>query len=390
MKKELKTLVNIVKTGSREEVKKAQKEIEDFTHWRGKKDRNSRDESFRIFLGEIKKFEQIPDIDHQCYFISSLKWAFFTLGSKHFDEFSKFVLGCIQHPSGKIRQSILKASDWLIMSFHTSLIFDLPKNSTNEQKEEINRDQLKFCQFVDKVGELSEQYFLPKYGRIKYISSLPVSEYKSIQMLLTEVLLRSNGYERIYDDYLRKINQDDAVADAETILTEIKLKYFQHDIDGKKLTYPDAVCSICNKKDIAIGATRNVFLNKPEFVCEDCAIIEYQTRYGFLSKEAATAHRRRIFDIQYLLHEMVIDEYLADNNIDDYEKIDTEIMGFLQELSQNIYNEKLSKAEKIVLENEQDQDVVESKIRILLSITLDNQQESIGRRLSRSQCCRPK
>ncbi|MCX6810411.1 MAG: hypothetical protein NTY30_01575 [Candidatus Berkelbacteria bacterium] len=366
MAKGLQKLIEIVKTGTREEVKQAQKEIENFAHRHGMTDNNHQDENFKVFLVEIEWFDQISNLNHQCYLISSLKWAFFALGIKYFDEFTNFILKCIQHPSGKIRQSIIKASDWLMMSINVDYIFYPQKNPTDEDKKKIAVDQLKFCQFVDKVGELSEKYYLPKYKRVKYISSLPVGEYKSIQMLLTEVLLRSYGYERIYDDYLRRINRDDAVASAETILPEIKLKYLKRDIDGKKLTYPDAICSACGKKDIAIGATKNAFLDSPDIICEDCAIDEYQTRYGFISREAVAARRRRIFDVGYLLQEMIISEYLARNKIDDYEKLDIEIMGFLGELSHHIYNESFSKEDKWHLENEPDQKIIESKIQRVL------------------------
>ncbi len=97
----LKEYIGIIKTGDRQEVKKAQKAIESLWHNYYIHHREEGRKAFEIFLDEIKIFDQIMDTDHQAYFIYSLKWAFWTIGEEYFETWAEFVLKNIQHSSGK-------------------------------------------------------------------------------------------------------------------------------------------------------------------------------------------------------------------------------------------------------------------------------------------------
>ena len=55
------------------------------------------------------------------------------------------------------------------------------------------------------VEALLNRYYEPKYKRYKYVSSMPVGIYKSLQILLTEKLLPSEYYQNLYDEYLRNL-----------------------------------------------------------------------------------------------------------------------------------------------------------------------------------------
>lgn len=366
----LKNLIGIVKNGSRVEVKNAQKEIEKFWHvgYYTLKDRGAGKKAFEIFLKEIRQIDEIKDLDHQYYFINVLKWPFWIIGRDNFEELSTFALKYMQHPSGKIRQAMVNATGYLIMDLNFGDFCNLEKESQEETEKRVKKDKQYFGQFVDRVFGLINQYYEPKFNRIKYISSLPTGVYKSLEKLLTEHLLQSDYFEELYSDYLATKNNDGAVLNKEIIIPSIKLKYLKHELNGEKLTYPDLTCSRCGKKDIPIGATLNAYSKNSIVICEDCAIDDYQKRYGFHSREAAAARRRRMFDIGYLLQEMVIDKYLEQNNIKDYGELDIETMQFLGDLSRQIYNDNFSREEKIDLENEPVQKIIEEKLRMKVGI----------------------
>jgi|GEM_PF-5819451 len=368
MNKNIKKLIQVIKTGSREEVKQSQKEIEKIWDKYDFKERNKQNKHFEVFLGELDGFDNIFDIDHRCYFINVLKWPFLSLGEEYFEKLSAFILMCIAHPSGKVRQSIINAASWFLMGLRTDLVFYPEREPTEDDKQRVAENQLKFGRFVDRVRDLADKYHERKFNRIKYVSSLPVGEYKSIQKLLYEVLLPSPYFERIYADYQRKMDNDGSVVDPEAILPAIRLKYLKHELNNEKLTYPDMICSNCGKKNISIGAGFKTVSSEQFVICEDCAIDDYKTRFGFYSRQAAESRRRRIFDVGYLLQEMIIDQYLKQNKITDYEKLDIGTMEFISNISQQLYNENLSKKEKWELENEPDQAKIKDRLRTVLDL----------------------
>jgi len=198
----LKNSIEVIKTGCPQEVKEAQKKIEKFWHEVYIPHRKEGKRAFAIFLEEIKRFEEIKDIEHQAYFINTLKWPLWSIGAEYFNEWAEFILKYIQHPSGKIRQAIIKAADYLIMDIIADLKVDSQKEISREEKERIERIKNQFCQLVEAVENLLEKYDEPKFRRYKYISSLPPSIYKSLQKLLVEVLLHNEYYENLYYQYI--------------------------------------------------------------------------------------------------------------------------------------------------------------------------------------------
>lgn len=204
---DIKALIEIVKTGDRQEVKKAQKAIESAWYNYYIPHRKEGKKAFEVFVEEVKDFDQIQDVDHQAYFISSLKWAFWTIGEEYFETWAEFVLHCIQHPSGKIRQAIIHTVDILIMSLDDLHGFRTSKKDTKDERKMIRQviALQRFGNFVMNVEALLERYYEPKYKRYKYVSSMPVGIYKSLQILITEKLLRSEHYEDFYSEFLRNL-----------------------------------------------------------------------------------------------------------------------------------------------------------------------------------------
>ncbi len=201
MKNSLKNLIEIIKTASPEEVKEAQKQVISYKDNVYISNREEGKKAFSIFLEEIRKFDEIKDIDHQVYFINTLKWPLWIIGEEYFEEWAEFILKYIQHPSGKIRQAIVKASDYLVMDLVISLKGEIPL----EEKERVEQDKIRFGCFVEAVEDLLIKYDEPKFRRYKYISNMPVSVYKSLQQLMVQNLLRSKYYEDLYLKY--KYNQ---------------------------------------------------------------------------------------------------------------------------------------------------------------------------------------
>lgn len=201
----LKNLIEIIKTGSREKVNEAQKQVEKFWHevYIPKREKGKR--AFSIFLEEIKKFDEIKDVDHQSYFINTLKWPFWSIGEEYFEEWVEFVLKYIQHPSGKIRQAIIRAADYLVMDITLDLKFDFNKKKVGKaEKQRIRKNKNRFGNFVFVVEKLLRIYEEPRFRRYKYIGSIPPSIYKSLQKLMVEILLRSEYYKKLYSEFLRK------------------------------------------------------------------------------------------------------------------------------------------------------------------------------------------
>jgi len=149
----------------------------------------------------------------------------------------------------------------------------------------------------------------------------------------------------------------------EKILSAIKLKYHNKGEDGKGPTDPNAVCYFCGKKNIAIGSIMDAYSNKPQFVCEDCAIKMYQKDYKFKTKVAAAARRRRIFDVGYLFNEMIVDKYLKEKGLKTIDDLELEDIKIIMEISKAAYNNLFSKAEIIKLEEIEDQKKIEEKLK---------------------------
>lgn len=132
----------------------------------------------------------------------------------------------------------------------------------------------------------------------------------------------------------------------DTILPEIKLKYFKRpDINSPDFPSTNYICYGCGLVNIPIvGAMRDGYSDNPKYYCENCAINNYMIEFDFESREAAASWRRRIFDVSYLFHELVIDRYLKENH-KMYEELSEEECNMLAVLHHDFYN-KVSKNKK--------------------------------------------
>ena len=131
-------------------------------------------------------------------------------------------------------------------------------------------------------------------------------------------------------------------------MEDIKLKYFKRDqtnpIDRQ------AICVVCGKKGIEIGAsTKGSSQNKPKLVCIDCAINDYAQYHKIKNISEAKKKRQRMFDVSYLLFENLIDDFIEASRKKCFEKLSQKDLDFNYVLSQEIYNQ-IPKKEKEKLE----------------------------------------
>ena len=91
----------------------------------------------------------------------------------------------LQHLNGYIRYAAVKMISHEIGSLTYHLRFPGEKSSFHEFTQE-DADMILHSLFASLNGLLSVLW-QPKYKRYKYIDSLPVSPYKSVQMILAEL-----------------------------------------------------------------------------------------------------------------------------------------------------------------------------------------------------------
>ena len=148
-----------------------------------------------------------------------------------------------------------------------------------------------------------------------------------------------------------------------TILPEIKLRYFQRpDIHSPDFPRTNYICCQCSLLNIPIvGAVRDGYSDNPKYYCESCAINNYMIEFNFESREAAASWRRRIFDVGYLFHELLIERYLKENN-KTYEGLNEKESNMLGALYLDSYN-KISKRKKKDLEEVPKQSELKKKLQ---------------------------
>lgn len=251
MRTHLKNLIQTIVTGSPTEVRAVQKQVEKFWHDYYIPHREDGRKAFQVFLDELKNFDQIKDINHQAYFINTLKWPLLATGEKNFEEWADFILANIQNPSGKIRQAVIRATEYLIMGIQVDLkcFGKKGKKLASDIVDIIAKNRKRFGDIVMDVEDLVDRYFESKFKKYKYVSSLPAGVYKSLNILITDVLLRSEFYQKFYQDYLNELRANrKGFKPPKITLVDIWEK--RQEIETKLLDLIDATNSVLKFDDI--------------------------------------------------------------------------------------------------------------------------------------------
>lgn len=117
----------------------------------------------------------------------------------------------------------------------------------------------------------------------------------------------------------------------------IKLKYFQAPSKASRKRMAkesDIICSQCRQTVAVLGSTNTI---TGETSCDICAIEDYCKSEGFETRKAAEAHRRRLFDVGYLLTECLIDKYINAHGIEEEGLTESE-QRYLVDISYELQN----------------------------------------------------
>ncbi len=154
----------------------------------------------------------------------------------------------------------------------------------------------------------------------------------------------------------------------EKIAPFIKLKYFKRPEDDRTGNHSVFICSTCKKESSRIGSGN---YNTGEINCEKCAIKNYAELYGIKSLKVAESYRRRMFDVNYLFQEKIIDYFLKKEN-KTFEDLSDEEHENIINFARDLWNDEkiIKRKEKINLEYLYFQKDIESDIDKILKKAL--------------------
>lgn len=132
-------------------------------------------------LQQVSEKERIELADHLCSSAAKSR-------KKSFCYFSNFILENIENDSAKVRDVIIRAT--------RGLVAFSPKNLKEERRA--------LCSFIDELIFLMEKHYKDEYDSSLDISNLPPSVYKSLEVLLNNVLFSQKNIRDIYKNYLSK------------------------------------------------------------------------------------------------------------------------------------------------------------------------------------------
>lgn len=151
----------------------------------------------------------------------------------------------------------------------------------------------------------------------------------------------------------------------EKIISAIILKYYKPPAKND-ISAPLFKCAWCLGLSNRTGGGFYDKKGMPQQICEDCAVRRYKEENKFKTLAGARARRRRIFDVGYLFNEIVMDFYMTEKGIKDFENCLEADDIFIQ--ASQIFNQLFSKVEKTWLEETEDQKDIESEIRKRLRV----------------------
>ncbi len=145
----------------------------------------------------------------------------------------------------------------------------------------------------------------------------------------------------------------------EKIISAIVLRYYKAP-EKDDILAPFFKCAWCLGLSNRTGGGFLDIKGKPQQICEDCAVRRYKEENNFKTLAGARARRRRIFDVGYLFNEIVLDMYMSEKGIKDFENCVEADDIFIK--ATQLYSQLFSKEEKIWLEETDDQKAIESEI----------------------------
>ena len=104
----------------------------------------------------------------------------------------------------------------------------------------------------------------------------------------------------------------------EKIISAIVFKYYKAP-KAEDIYAPFFKCAWCLESSNNSGGGFHDKNGKTHQICEDCAVRRYKEDYRFKTLASARARRRRIFDVGYLFNEILLDLYMKEMGIINFE-----------------------------------------------------------------------
>lgn len=322
------------------------------------------------------KIESLSDAQKDIHLLTILRLIRLSQFSKvlpaHFALIEDLVFRGLESSNGNVRENSRKILEELMHYKDPRL-----KLSRFEQNKEYE-------QYIIRVEELIAKYRPNKLP--VQLDGLAPSVFKTLALSWHDMMMRyepnDNEYWKRADavgvpeystesydtDYNNPFGDDHVVLPACKYLEmqpflskpipSIKLKYFNtpDKAERKEMAQKsDVICAECGKPVAVLGAM-NQFTKQT--ICDICAIADYKIREGFNTIKAAEAHRRRLFDVSYLLTEMLIDRFLKVYNLSSEECLSDNQRQYIFQISTQLQN-MIDRESKIALQNLPDQSEIE-------------------------------
>lgn len=175
----LRDQLSTLMTGSREECRKAKKEIQSLWH----RETKSFQSDAEVALEFLPKFDEIENVVNQEALVTGLGLFFLALADDHFETLKKFTLKIIQHPNGHVREAIRKTAEWLYCSLTSRMspfMFPDGKKLTDEQKSRQGVAREQYAKYIKDIEALIEKYDTGS-NNVEYIDEMKPSIHKSLQ-----------------------------------------------------------------------------------------------------------------------------------------------------------------------------------------------------------------
>jgi hypothetical protein len=189
-------LIEKILYSNKEESRKAKQQIEKLN------DYDDQGKLYSLFLDNVKNFKESSNYQGIANFIYAAKWHIFYCKEKDYDIWANFLLHHVISASGLVRNAVVKVFPNLLCSFRFSNSF---YSKPNQKDLELIK---KYGQLADRVEDLLADYSEEKYNSYKDVSDLPVSVFKSLNYLWTDLNYFMRG-DKILEYYYIHLKQED-------------------------------------------------------------------------------------------------------------------------------------------------------------------------------------
>lgn len=197
MQDELRRLLHVLTTGSRDEFKRAKKEIESLWHHETK----AFQATARVAFEFLPQFDQIESIANKEAFASGLKLFFLALADDYFETLKDFTLKVIQHENGHVREAIRNTAEWLYCSLTSRIspfMYPEGKKLTDKQKNEQAKAREQYENYVKDIEILIDKYDAMDEN-VEFIEEMKPSVSKSLQQLWSR-LTEGRSYQKLLEE----------------------------------------------------------------------------------------------------------------------------------------------------------------------------------------------